>query len=53
MSSLLCPCGCSLEAPHDQALLSYLGREDLTRKHLAPASTEEHAHGIVAEEQSP
>jgi hypothetical protein len=53
MSCLRCPCGCSLEAPHDQALLSHPGREDLIRKHLAPASTDEQAHGIVAEEQSP
>jgi hypothetical protein len=53
MSSLLCSCGCSLAAPHDQAQLSHPGREDLTRKYLAPASTDEQAHGIVAEEQSP
>jgi hypothetical protein len=30
MSSLLCPCGCSLEAPHDQALLSYLVHDQAT-----------------------
>jgi hypothetical protein len=53
MSGLLCPCGCSLEAPHDQALLSHPGREDLIRRHLAPAPTDEQAHGIVVEEYSP
>ena len=50
MSSLLCRCGCSLEAPVDQALLSHPGREDLIRRHLAPAPTDEQAHGIVVEE---
>jgi hypothetical protein len=53
MSDLLCSCGCSLEASHDQALLSCLGREGLILRHLAPAPTDEQAHGIVAEEQSP
>jgi hypothetical protein len=53
MSGLLCSCGCSLEAPVDQALLSCLGREDLIRRHLAPAPTDEQVQGIVAEEQSP
>ncbi len=53
MSGLLCSCGCSLEAPNDQALLSYLGREDLIRRQLGAEPTDEQAHGIVAEEQSP
>ena len=53
MSGLLCSCGCSLEAPHDQALLSHPGREDLIRRHLAPAPTDEQVQGLVAEEQSP
>ena len=34
MSALQDPCGCCLEAPHDQALLSYLGREYLILRHL-------------------
>jgi hypothetical protein len=50
MSGLLCSCGCSLEDPHDQALLYCLGREDLIRRHLAPEPTNEQAHGIVVEE---
>jgi hypothetical protein len=53
MSAVLCSCGCSLEAPHEQALLSCPGRENLFRRHLAPAPTDEQAHGIVVEEYSP
>jgi hypothetical protein len=53
MSDLLCSCGCSLEASHDQALLSCLGREGLILRHLAPEPTDEQVQGIVAEEQSP
>jgi len=39
--------------PNDQALLSYIGREYVIRRQLGAQPTDEQAHGIVDEEQSP
>ena len=46
MPTLLCPCGCYLEAQDDQTL-SDLAREVLIRKYLAPEPTIEPFHEIV------